>query len=94
MTDLTRGKLRSALVSMREVAEELQSPEISISPELRTAAGSLQEQAVWFEDAIKDPNEWDVGGMEDCIKYMESNVRKLKTSNHKLIAKCAKKYAR
>ena len=76
------------------VAKELQSKKITISPELHTTARNLQEQAEWFKDAIKDPREWDVSGMEDCIKYMESNVTKLEMLDHKLIAKCAKKYTR
>jgi hypothetical protein len=92
--DLTGINLRTALISMRVVATELQAKKIPISMELRTAARSLKEQAEWFEDAIKDPTQWDVSGMEDCIKFMEPNVRKLKTSEHELIVKCAQDHAR
>lgn len=94
MADLTGGNLRAALVSMRAVATKLQAQKIPISSELRAAARSLQEQAEWFKDAIKDPSEWDVRGMEDCINYMKHNVTKLETSDHKLIVECAQKYAR
>jgi hypothetical protein len=92
MADLTGRELNSALISLQKVAKQLKSSKIS--PELCTAAHSLQEQAEWFVDAIQDESEWDVSGMENCIQYMASNVNKLETSNHKLIAECVRKYAR